>query len=323
MSALRPRAPDRRALPDPVRDVRGHGPGPPAHPRLQDARGPHHPRRGHGHHDRDRHERDRRRASTPRWRTQIESLGSSVIFVRPFAPRRERRRRGVAPAQGPHRRRGRGHRARCPAVQADRAHGVRRRADLIKYGNEKVAERAGLRRPPPAYETVHDIYVEQGPLPLRDRRRSRGAKVAVIGAGRRRHALPRTSIPLDKEISIDGRRFRVIGVMERKGKFLFFNRDNIILVPLGSVQKKDPRFNFLRRRRQAGRRPTQMDDGRRADPRDPAPRSASCKYLAEGQLRDLHPGHVHRPLQPAHRRHLPGDDRDLLDRPGGGRRRAS
>ena len=40
--------------------------------------------------------------------------------------------------------------------------------------------------------------------------------------------------PIDKEITIDGRRFRVIGVMERKGKFLFQSRDNIILIPLGS-----------------------------------------------------------------------------------------
>ena len=61
--------------------------------------------------------------------------------------------------------------------------------------------------------------------------------------------------PLDKEIMIDGRRFRVIGVVEQKGKFLFFNRDNIILVPLGAMQKRDPVFNFLRGRREGRCRP--------------------------------------------------------------------
>jgi putative ABC transport system permease protein len=34
-------------------------------------------------------------------------------------------------------------------------------------------------------------------------------------------------------------------VLERKGKFLFINRDNIILLPLNALQKRDPRFNFL------------------------------------------------------------------------------
>jgi putative ABC transport system permease protein len=51
--------------------------------------------------------------------------------------------------------------------------------------------------------------------------------------------------PVGKEIFMDGRRFQVIGVAERKGKFLFISRDNLILVPLGSIQKKDPTFNFL------------------------------------------------------------------------------
>ena len=51
--------------------------------------------------------------------------------------------------------------------------------------------------------------------------------------------------PIDKEIQIDTARFRVIGVMEKKGKFLFENRDNIIVLPLGVTGKRDPRFNFL------------------------------------------------------------------------------
>ena len=51
--------------------------------------------------------------------------------------------------------------------------------------------------------------------------------------------------PIGKEIAIDGRRFEVIGVVQRMGKFLFFNRDNILLVPFGSVEKKDPRFNWV------------------------------------------------------------------------------
>ena len=33
--------------------------------------------------------------------------------------------------------------------------------------------------------------------------------------------------------------------MERKGKFLFQSRDNIILIPRGAIQRRDQRFNFL------------------------------------------------------------------------------
>jgi putative ABC transport system permease protein len=51
--------------------------------------------------------------------------------------------------------------------------------------------------------------------------------------------------PNEKEMLIDGLRFNVIGVLERRGKFLGMNRDNDILVPLGSTGKRDPFFNFM------------------------------------------------------------------------------
>ena len=52
--------------------------------------------------------------------------------------------------------------------------------------------------------------------------------------------------PLEKEIQIDGLRFRVVGVAEKKGKFLGLNRDQDILVPLESTGKRDTFFfSFL------------------------------------------------------------------------------
>ena len=90
---------------------------------------------------------------------------------------------------------------------------------------------------------MHDIFVDKGRF-ISEHDVDRGAQVAVIGAEVADALFPFID-PLDKEISIDGRRFEVIGVVQRMGKFLFFNRDNILLVPLGAVQKKDPRFNFL------------------------------------------------------------------------------
>ena len=68
--------------------------------------------------------------------------------------------------------------------------------------------------------------------------------MAVIGTEIAETLFPHVD-PIDKEISLDGFHFRVIGVMERKGKFLNFNRDNLILIPLGSFARRDPFFNFL------------------------------------------------------------------------------
>jgi putative ABC transport system permease protein len=114
--------------------------------------------------------------------------------------------------------------------------------NVVKYGNEK-AQGAQIFGTTAAYESVHEVYVTRGRF-LTDVDVNRSARVAVIGSEIVDTLFPHVE-PLDKELTIDGRRFRVIGVMERKGKFLFINRDNIIVVPMGSVQRKDDRFNFL------------------------------------------------------------------------------
>jgi putative ABC transport system permease protein len=51
--------------------------------------------------------------------------------------------------------------------------------------------------------------------------------------------------PIDKQIMLDGRPFRIIGVLQKKGKFLFRSLDNFVLIPVNSLQKQDRRFNFM------------------------------------------------------------------------------
>ena len=46
-------------------------------------------------------------------------------------------------------------------------------------------------------------------------------------------------------ITIHGRRFTVIGILERKGKFLGQSLDNVTLIPVNSLVKKNQRFNFM------------------------------------------------------------------------------
>jgi putative ABC transport system permease protein len=172
---------------------------------------------------------------------QIEGFGSAVIFVRPWGPgenltaEQRRRRRGLSEREvaaiG-------AHCASCRDVSPMEI----LRYETIKYGNAKV-ESANFLGTTPAFATVHDVYVERGRFLIASDV-NRAARVAVIGQEIAETLFPFVN-PVDKEIQIDGLRFRVVGVVEKKGKFLGLNRDQDILVPLGSTGKRDSFFNFL------------------------------------------------------------------------------
>ena len=171
--------------------------------------------------------------------TQIQSLGSAVIFIRPATP-------GERVSDEEFRRR--------KGLELDEIEAISRlslveavsplelvRVDLIKHGNQRLTD-AQVIGGDAAYEVVHDTFVERGRF-INQTDVERGSKVAVIGADVVDALFPHVD-PLDKDITLDGRRFRVIGVLERKGKFLFRSRDNVLVVPLG-VHRRDPRLNFL------------------------------------------------------------------------------
>ena len=166
---------------------------------------------------------------------------------------------------------------------------------------------------------VHDSFVARGRF-LSRLDVNRGAKVAVLGADIVDALFPYLD-PIDKEITIDGRRFRVIGVLERKGKFLWESMDNMLLIPVNSLEKKNQRFNFM----VADLLPISPAHIDQAVDQTAGRHAAvpQAEVPGEGQLRHLRPGHPDRDLPPDHRGHLHGDDRDLLDRAPGGRRRAS
>jgi putative ABC transport system permease protein len=171
---------------------------------------------------------------------QIATLGSSTIFIRPAAPGEHlddddwRRRKGLTMDE-------------VELIAAKPA--VRAIAPLqfvpienVKYGTDR-AQDAQVLGTSPAYEEVHDTYVEKGRF-LSRTDVDRGAHVVVIGVDIADALFPFVD-PIDKEIMLDGRPFKVIGVLQRKGKFLFRSMDNILLVPVNSIQKQDRRFNFM------------------------------------------------------------------------------
>ncbi len=171
---------------------------------------------------------------------QIMTLGSTTIFIRPHGPGENvdddewRRRKGLTMDE-------------VEAIAARPA--VKAIAPLqfipienMKYGTERARD-AQVMGTTPAYEEVHDSYVEKGRF-LSATDVDRAASVVVLGSDIADALFPFVD-PIDKEVSLDGRRFRVIGVLQRKGKFLFQSMDNFVLVPVNSIQKQDPRFNFM------------------------------------------------------------------------------
>ncbi len=171
---------------------------------------------------------------------QILSLGSSVVFIRPFVPGERlsdeefRRRKGLT-------------RSEIEAIRSRPAVRVLTAmeplaVETVKYGNAKVNQTRAF-GVDQNYEVVHEVWVEKGRF-ISETDVARASRVAVLGFAVAETLFPFVD-PLDKEIMVDGRRFRVIGVVQKMGKFLFFDRDNMILVPLGAVQKRDPRFNFM------------------------------------------------------------------------------
>jgi putative ABC transport system permease protein len=171
---------------------------------------------------------------------QISSFGSSNIFIRPFTPGERldddewRRRRPVTMDE-------------VEAIAARSA--VKVIAPLqfvnvenVKYGTDR-AQDVRVLGTTADYEEVHESYVFKGRF-ISSTDVDRASQVAVIGTDVADGLFPFVD-PIDKDITLDGRRFRVIGVLQRKGKFLFQNLDNFVLIPINSLQKQDKRFNFM------------------------------------------------------------------------------
>jgi putative ABC transport system permease protein len=171
---------------------------------------------------------------------QIATLGSSTIFIRPQAPGEHldddewRRRKGLTMDEV----------AEIAAKPAVRSIAPLQwiPIETVKYGTERARDTQVLGTTA-NYEEVHDTYVEKGRF-ISNADVDRGSHVVVIGTDIADALFPFLE-PVGKEITLDGRRFEVIGVLQRRGKFLFRSMDNMALVPVNAIQKQDRRFNFL------------------------------------------------------------------------------
>jgi putative ABC transport system permease protein len=162
---------------------------------------------------------------------QVESLGSDVIFVRAASPRDGRpgsserikkltSRDATAIEQA------------CSHVAVVAPY--RRSLERVEHGGRKTGH-IQLLGVTPEYAQVGQYHVDRGRF-LNDVDVDRGRDVCVLGETVEQ-SLFRKRSGIGRHVSIGGRRFLVIGVLEKKGRFITNDLDEITLVPLRTLEK--------------------------------------------------------------------------------------
>lgn len=117
----------------------------------------------------------------------------------------------------------------------------RKIAETVRYA-DKQSDTPILIGVTPYYEFTQSSYVGRGRFitdwDLRER-----SNICVLGQDLVKALFPYEE-PLDKELKINGRPFRVVGVMEPLGNFLGQSRDNSIFVPITTFDKYYPDAPF-------------------------------------------------------------------------------
>jgi putative ABC transport system permease protein len=172
---------------------------------------------------------------------QIEALGSNAIWATKFDP-------SFGHQPGPeelHRKDLTLEDAEAMRQEAPSIVGVspihRKIAETVRY-SDKQSDTPILIGVTPYYEFVQSSYVSRGRFIVDEDLRER-SNICVLGQDLVRALFPYED-PLDKELKINGRPFRVVGVMEPLGNFLGQSRDNSIFVPITTFDKyyPDPPF---------------------------------------------------------------------------------
>lgn len=169
---------------------------------------------------------------------QIESLGSNTIFIAKFEPsfgrppnQEERQRKELTIED-----------AEAIQNESDAIAGVspfqRKIAETLRY-KEKQSDTPILFGTTPDYTFTNSQFVGSGrfisEIDIDERR-----NVAVLGRDVVKALFKEYEDPIGKDIKIQGREFTVIGVMEDLGSFFGQSRDNIVFIPLTTMQKYYP-----------------------------------------------------------------------------------
>ncbi len=172
---------------------------------------------------------------------QFEGIGTNLLFVFPGGQEtvqdlNERRtRRGeegvltVADAEALQ------DRARLPDVLT--VVPMMRRSVTVVAGDRAVSTQ--LSGVTPAYPQVRNFYPAAGTF-ISELDMQRAARIAVLGQTVVENLFPDEPYPIGREMRINGVRFRIVGVMEEKGASGPTDQDDVIFVPMTTVQRLLP-----------------------------------------------------------------------------------
>lgn len=108
------------------------------------------------------------------------------------------------------------------------------RGTSVRY-KEKSAESVGLNGATANYLEIQGLNIQEGRMFVQQEVRS-GSNVAVIG-NTLKESLFEMETALGKQIRLGGKRFTVVGVLEKQGKFMGLeDTDNRIIIPISAYQ---------------------------------------------------------------------------------------
>jgi putative ABC transport system permease protein len=107
----------------------------------------------------------------------------------------------------------------------------------VRYGRE-IANSPRIIGVTPEYTTANSSSVHDGRF-LIDADLRHAARVTVLGADVADALFPLQD-PIDRQITIGGRSFQVIGVLDRKGSFMGGSNDNLMVIPITTFDGQFP-----------------------------------------------------------------------------------
>jgi putative ABC transport system permease protein len=113
----------------------------------------------------------------------------------------------------------------------------------VAYGTQSSTDTT-IRGWTPTMAPIYDLDVVAGRM-LNNADESTTAAVVIIGQDIRENLLGDTD-PLGKEIRVDGKTFRVIGVGKKEGKTLGQSRDNYVIMPIATWLKNYGAHNSIK-----------------------------------------------------------------------------
>jgi putative ABC transport system permease protein len=113
----------------------------------------------------------------------------------------------------------------------------RKIAETVRYA-DKQSDTPIVIGVTPYYEFTQSSYVERGRF-ITDTDMRERANICVLGKDLVKALFPYEE-PIDKDLKINGKPFRVVGVMEPLGNFLGQSRDNTAFIPITTFDKYYP-----------------------------------------------------------------------------------